>query len=167
VGDIGAVVEWIAQTRVGFLTSGRRKSFLSLPQKELHITKQVVLRKEYGHHPERFVPADVLCLAAGEVATDSGDENASIATADSVDSCGLLGSKSVGSNLGWTHARWARQYLRLRKEVCMNFLVPVANTSHDIMASEVSILVAENTCQACSKDSIAKSHGKSGSKYSI
>ena len=65
---------------------------------DFHITKQAVLRKQYGHHPERFldqyaqpadrnkVPADVLCLAAGEVATDSGDEDASIATADSVDS---------------------------------------------------------------------------------
>ena len=48
--------------------------------------------------PERFldqfaqptdrnrVPADVLCLAAGEATTDSGDEDASIATADSADS---------------------------------------------------------------------------------
>ena len=51
---------------------------------DLHITKQAVLRKQHGHHPERFldqyaeptdrnkVPADVLCLAAGEAATDSG-----------------------------------------------------------------------------------------------
>ena len=65
---------------------------------DLHITKQAVLRKQYGHHPERFldqyaqptdrnkVPADVLCLAAGKAATDSGDEDASIGTADSVDS---------------------------------------------------------------------------------
>ena len=65
---------------------------------DLHITKQAVLRKRYVNHPEQFldqhaqpvdrnnVPADVLCLAAGEAATDSGDEEASIATADTVDS---------------------------------------------------------------------------------
>ena len=49
---------------------------------DLHITKQAVLRKRYGNHPEQFldqyaqqvdrnVPADVLCLAASEAATDS------------------------------------------------------------------------------------------------
>ena len=65
---------------------------------DLHITRQAVLRKRYGNHQEQFldqyvqeadrykVPSDVLCVAAGEVASDSGDEEASIATTDSVDS---------------------------------------------------------------------------------
>ena len=65
---------------------------------DLRITRQVVLRKRYGNHQEQFldqyaqeadrynIPSDVLCVAAGEVASDSGDEEASIATADSLDS---------------------------------------------------------------------------------
>ena len=39
-------------------------------------------------------------------------------------SWGLLGSKPVGSNLGWVRARWARRYTTLRKEICMNCLYP-------------------------------------------
>ena len=37
---------------------------------------------------------------------------------------GLLGSKPIGSNLGWVRARWARRYTTLRKEVCMSCLCP-------------------------------------------
>ena len=53
---------------------------------DLHITRQAVLRKRYGNHLEQFFDQYALCLAAGEAATDSGEEEASIATADSADS---------------------------------------------------------------------------------
>ena len=64
---------------------------------DLQITRSAVLRKGWGNHQEQFidqhaqedrrnVPADVICVAAGEVASDSGDEEASTATTDSGDS---------------------------------------------------------------------------------
>ena len=37
---------------------------------------------------------------------------------------GLLGSKPIGSNLGWVRVRWARRYTTLRKEVHMSCLCP-------------------------------------------
>ena len=39
-------------------------------------------------------------------------------------SWGLLGSKPIGSNLGWVCVRWARRYMTLRKEVRMSCLCP-------------------------------------------
>ena len=65
---------------------------------DLHITRHAVLGKGWGNHQEHFidqhaqeadrhnVPADVICVAEGEVASDTGDEEASIATTDSGDS---------------------------------------------------------------------------------
>ena len=65
---------------------------------DLRITRPAVLRKGWGNHQEQFldqyarqadrynVPSDVLCVAEGEVASHPGDEEASIATTDSVDS---------------------------------------------------------------------------------
>ena len=59
---------------------------------DLHITRYAVLRKGWDNHSEHFidqyaqaadrhnVPADGICVAEGEVASDSGDEEASIAT---------------------------------------------------------------------------------------
>ena len=51
----------VAQTRVGFLTGGRRKSFLSLPQEE----QTVQLEEAYGRATVAITRARSLCLIMG------------------------------------------------------------------------------------------------------
>ena len=65
---------------------------------DLHITRAGVLRTGLGEHHEHFVdhnahttdrnkvPAEVICVDPHEVASDSGDDESSIATSDSGES---------------------------------------------------------------------------------
>ena len=60
----------------------------------------IIKNNQHAQEVDRYnVPSDVLCLGGGEAATDSGDEEASVATADSVDSSTDQDTPMDGSSL--------------------------------------------------------------------